>query len=139
MDLARTVSIAAPPEAVWAVLADLERWPEWTASMRKVEPLDSPPFRIGARVRISQPRAPRQIWTISDLQEGRTFSWEARSLGVRSIAGHAVERVGEGSEVTVSIRQSGVGAHLLGLWLRRVTARYLEIEAAGLKARCESS
>lgn len=139
MELARTVTIDAPPEAVWAVLADLERWPEWTESMRRVEPLDSPAFRLGARVRISQPRAPKQIWTISDLQEGRTFSWEARTLGVRSIAGHAVEAAGEGSQVTVSIRQSGIGARLLGLWLRRVTDRYLEIEAAGLKARCEAS
>ncbi len=139
MEVVHTVEIAAAPETVWAVLSELERWPEWTASMREVEPLDTPPFRLGARVRIKQPRAPTQVWTITDLQEGRTFSWETHRPGIRSIAGHAVEPARDGSQVTVSIRQSGLGARLLRFLLQGITARYLEMEAAGLKARCEAS
>jgi carbon monoxide dehydrogenase subunit G len=32
----RTVQINAAPAIVWFVLADIERWPEWTPSILKI-------------------------------------------------------------------------------------------------------
>jgi len=34
------VDIAAPPGGVWAVIADVERWPEWTPTVTRLQRLD---------------------------------------------------------------------------------------------------
>jgi uncharacterized protein YndB with AHSA1/START domain len=47
---------SAPPEAVFAVLADHERWPEWFPSVRRVTVL-GPAEGVGARRRVAIPGA----------------------------------------------------------------------------------
>jgi hypothetical protein len=46
---------AAAPDAVFAVLADHERWPEWFPNVRKVEVM-GPATGVGARRRVHVPR-----------------------------------------------------------------------------------
>jgi uncharacterized membrane protein len=47
-----TVSIAAPPERVWAVVQeDVVHAPRWTTYLEKVEKLDAGPPRVGTRYR----------------------------------------------------------------------------------------
>ena len=60
-----SVEVAVPAAAVWAVYADVERWPEWTASITRIEALDGPELAVGKRFAIKQPRLPRLVWEIS--------------------------------------------------------------------------
>jgi uncharacterized protein YndB with AHSA1/START domain len=48
------VDIAASPALVWSVMADVEHWPEWAASISKVVLLTPGTLRVGSRVRIHQ-------------------------------------------------------------------------------------
>jgi hypothetical protein len=52
IDLFRTV--AAPPRAVFAIVADLPRWPEIFAAIKKVELLTPGPVHSGTRLRESR-------------------------------------------------------------------------------------
>ena len=52
--------IDAPPEVVWRVLIDVERWPEWTPTTDRIERLDEGEFRLGSRARMKLKRRPRQ-------------------------------------------------------------------------------
>ena len=133
-----SVEIDRPANLVWSVLSDVERWPEWTASMISVQHLDSAPFGIGSRVRIRQPKLKTMVWRISEYQQGRFFTWEARSPGIFVAARHAVQASGRGCVVTLSVDQKGFMAPLIKLLWGGLTRRYVEMEARSLKKRCES-
>ena len=47
-------STSAPPDAVFAVLADHERWPEWFPNVRRVDVM-GPTEGVGARRRVHVP------------------------------------------------------------------------------------
>jgi len=131
-------TIAAAPARVWAVFADVERWPEWTESIDSVELLDPGPLRVGSRAKIRQPKLPAAVWKVTELVDGESFTWVARSPGVRTTGVHAVSADGGGTRATNSVEQSGPLGWLAGALTARLTRRYLAVELAGLKRRCES-
>ncbi|WP_368073874.1 SRPBCC family protein [Blastococcus mobilis] len=101
-----TVDISAAPEVVWAVISDVESWPEWTASVTSVRRLSSARLQVGSRVRLQQPRLPATVWTVADLVAGEQFTWTADSPGVRTRAFHRV--VGRADGPTGRRRRSGL-------------------------------
>lgn len=137
-DFTISADIDAPPSAVWAVLHDGERWPEWTSTVTSVTPLDPGPLAVGKRVRIVQPKLPPAIWEVTDLVEGRGFTWVTRSPGVTVTARHRVEPTASGSRATLSLRFDGLLGGFAGRMTSKLNQRYLAIEVAGLKARVES-
>jgi uncharacterized membrane protein len=139
MTFEKSVEIAAPAERVWSVIRDVERWHEWTATVRSVERLDpGAPLGVGARVRIRQPRLPRAIWRVTEMTEGGGFVWVTSGAGVRVTARHSVEPVPGGTRARLSVEFSGPFGSLAGWLTRRLNVRYLGIEANGLKRRSEA-
>ncbi len=131
-----SVEIPATPSIVWSVMADVERWPEWTASISRVKRLSPGPLRVGSRTRIHQPRLPPAWWRVTEFVCGDHFTWISIAPGVRVTARHAVESVASGSRVTLSICYEGWFGWLLARWTGGLNDRYLAMEANGLKARC---
>ncbi|WP_404383563.1 SRPBCC family protein [Knoellia locipacati] len=141
MEQSTEVDIDASPERVWAVMSDVERWPEWTETVTAVTRLDADSLGLGSRVRVEQPRLPPTEYVVTEFNPGEGFTWVATGPGVRTTARHRIEPVaGSGSRVRVrlSVEQSGpVGTVMGRLFFKRLTDRYLATEAAGLKARSE--
>ena len=137
MHFTDSIDIQAPPEVVWTVWSDVERWPEWTASVSRIERLDPGPLAVGLRVRIHQPKFPPAVWRVTAVEEGRGFTWVSTSPGARVTGSHRIEPHALGSRATLSIAFAGPIARLVGWLSRSLTRRYLQLEAAGLKARSE--
>jgi uncharacterized protein YndB with AHSA1/START domain len=133
-----TIDIDATPETVWSVLVDLERWPSWTASTNSVTRLDSGAFELGSAVRVKQPRLPTAVWRVTAFERGTSFTWVTRSPGLETSGRHTVvPRASGGVTVVLEAWQSGALARLVGLLISGLGRRYVEMEAAGLKQRCE--
>lgn len=133
--------IDAPAAVVWDVFSDVERWPEWTASVTRLVALDSRELAVGNRFEIKQPRMPKLVWAVTEVTPGASWTWVQRSPGGCTVARHDVIPVSADSPARTRIHQrleqrGPIGA-AVGLLMRSMTRRYLDLEAEGLKARCE--
>ena len=119
-------------------MSEIERWHEWTPTIRSVRRTNAGPFRIGARARVYQPKFPPADWIVTALDEGRAFTWESRAPGMKVVARHVVEPAADGSRVTLSIQYSGIFGELFGRLTGSINRRYIALEADGLKRRAEA-
>jgi uncharacterized protein YndB with AHSA1/START domain len=132
-----SIEIAAPPERVWAETIDIERWPEWTPTVKYAKRLDAGPITVGSRVRIDQPKLPPALWVVQELEPGRRMKLKSGLPGMFAIAHHRIEPRGTRTMVHLSIEFTGLFGGLLARWTRDMNHRYLALEASGLKRRCE--
>jgi uncharacterized membrane protein len=132
------VDIAAPAQRVFQTLCDVERWPEWTATMQSVQRLEQGPFKAGSRARVVQPKLRPSIWQVSSMDEDRNFNWVSATPGLRMEAGHSVEAAGGGCRVTLTFALSGLLSPIIGLMYGGLITEYVNTEAQGLKRRCET-
>ena len=132
-----SVEIDAPPERVWRIMADVERWAEWTPSVQSIVLWDRGPLAAGSRARIRQPKFPSAVWKVTALEPNHSFTWKSGSFVVWTIAHHAVKPTGSGCRVTLSLLFGGWLGGLLASITAKITETYLNFEATGLKRRSE--
>ncbi|SFQ95317.1 Carbon monoxide dehydrogenase subunit G [Lentzea waywayandensis] len=137
--LEHTITIAAPPERVWDVLVDVERWPERIPTVDSVERLDDGPLAVGSSARLRQPKLPEAVWTVTELTDGTSYTWESKSPGVLGVASHVVEPHPDGTRLTLALSVSGPLSGLGWLFTKGLTRRYVETEAASIKSVAETA
>lgn len=138
MKLRHVIHIDAPPDVVWAVTEDIERWPEWTPTVNSVKRLDQGEFDVGSTALLRQPGLPEAKWVVTALIRGAQFTWESRIRGIRIIATHEIIATETGTQSTLHIDLSGPVVFLLWPIIRLLVRRSLEQENTGLKDRCET-
>lgn len=133
-----SVEIDAPASVVWEVFTDVEQWPSWTTSVTRIVALDGPGIDVGKRFKIKQPRLASLVWKVTEVNPGVSWTWRQKSLGGTTLASHEV--VPQGPDRTLvrqRIDQRGPVGVMVGLLMRRLTRRYLDLEAQGLKSFSE--
>lgn len=137
MRVEHAISIDAPPDVVWSVTQDVERWPEWTATVTSVRRGEEGSLRPGSVAYIKQPLQPMARWVVTGLVNGRRFAWETQRAGLHMAATHEVLPDGSGTKNRLSVEATGPLATALSPLLRLVMGRALAAENRGLKKRSE--
>ena len=133
-----SITIDAPPESVWQVLSAVVAWPEWLPTVARVEALDADGLAVGRRFKVLQPRLKPAVWTVSRIEPGRRFEWQAASPGMLMVADHRLQGLAAArTSVLLRFEFRGIAGGLLGLLFASTTRRYVDQEAAALKKAAE--
>jgi hypothetical protein len=134
----RSLTIDAPPAAVYEAFVDLARWLEWNPHLREVKLLGEGPLAQGSKARIALKLSPFvTVWEVTEITPGRSFAWASSSLpGVRLIFDHIAEGADGGTLATLRIHIGGPLALLSGL-ASAFYARNLDRSLAALKRMLE--
>jgi len=133
-----TVDIAASPERVWSVMSEVLLMPTWSDSMTSVE-LDPPgPLAVGSRARIVQPKLSPATWVVTEVTPLRSFTWVSTAMGATVTAFHSITPTSSGSSVTLAVEYDGRFSTAVAGLTRKITTKYLRMEADGLKRASEN-
>ena len=150
-DVEVAVDVTAPPDAVWALLADPTRMGEFSPECRRVTWVgDVRDTVVGARFRGVNRRGPSVWATVSsyvDVEPGRRVAWESRFLGLPvSRWQYAIEPADGGTRVVESwwdqrhlvIRVAGPVARI-SVNAKEHNRRGMAVTLGRIKARLEKA
>ena len=139
MRYVREETVHAPAERVWRLLIDVEGWPAWTESMREIKRLEDGPVQVGSRSRVTQPSGRPMVWTVTELEPKRTFTWAAAQPGLAFEAVHRVDDAGDYVRTTLEFTATGPLAWLASLIAGSRIRAWVDMESAGLKQAAETA
>ncbi|MDT5209444.1 MAG: hypothetical protein QOF67_1859 [Mycobacterium sp.] len=133
-----TIEIDAPAQLVWEVFSDVERWPEWTASVTSLVGRDGADLAIGRRFSIKQAGMAKLVWKVTEIDPGLSWTWVQSAPGALASARHDVIARPDGRTlVRQELEQRGMVGALVGRMMLKKTKSFLALEAQGLKTRSE--
>ena len=134
---------AGSAAAAWQALTEVTAWPTWTTSVIAVVPLDeetNPHPRLGRRYEVRQPGMRPLVWKVTEIHEGKSFTWQTTMPGLTLVGRHWVDIHPDGTTaVANSIEHRGPLARVVRALTGRRTRRYLELEIAGLAQASRSA
>lgn len=125
--LALERSIAAPPDAVWRVLTDLEAAPETLSGVARVERLAGVGYSIGTRwreTRTMMGREETEEMEVVGIDEGRSTMIAAESRGMAYRTEFTLEPITTDDGKAGTLLRMRFGGSLLSpSWVQRVMAK----------------
>lgn len=135
------VTIAAPPNVVWEILSDLDRYSEWNPFVIEAEGSLAVGSRLEVRLQPPGGRATTFRPTVTVVEPERTFEWLGH-LGVRGVFDgrhrFQLEPTAVGTRLVQSEQFGGILVPVLSRSLDRSTRAGFEAMNHALKARAEA-
>src|SRR5579871_6790723 len=116
---------SAAPQTVWQILANVERWPDWTPSMLEVRPLANTKLKAGARYHVVQPKLRPAIYEVTECVPDQSFTWVQRLPGGALIADHRIAKRDGETEVELSFSSKGLLADVVAFMFSKLIRQYV--------------
>lgn len=114
--------VAAPPDAVWRLISDIESWPAWNPGVRsarlegELAPGSTFRWKAGPGTIIS---------TLQSVEPEREIGWSGRTMGIEAVHVYRLEPVGDDTRVVSEESWAGWPVRLLRARMRRMLERSL--------------
>jgi hypothetical protein len=128
------VEIAADPEAVWKVLATIDRWPDWNPDIKSVS-LEGCVAK-GTRFRWKA-GSWKIVSVIQNVKRDRLLAWTGRMMGIKAVHVWHLEPRGAGTLVVNEESWEGLLARLLRRSVQKALDKANASGLARLKAEAE--
>jgi uncharacterized membrane protein len=135
-----TITISAPPDEVMAVIADIDRYPEWTGQIKSAQVLDADAD--------GRPRQARFVMDAGVLKDEYVLEYDWNASGVAwhlvgtssvqksQVGSYAVAARGGATEVTYSLSVD-IAMPMLGMFKRKAEKMIMDSALKELKKRVE--
>ena len=135
-----TITISAPPDAVMAVIADIDRYPEWTGQIKSAEVLEADAA--------GRPRQARFVMDAGVLKDEYVLEYDWNAAGVAwhlvgtsavqksQVGSYALAPRADGTEVTYSLSVD-IAMPMLGMFKRKAEKMIMDSALKELKKRVE--
>jgi len=136
MKFSASVEINAAPEKAWALVKNVEEWPSWIPSLKKIEKVSGEPLGKGSQVRVIAKSAitVNLLMTITEFVPGRRVVMEGKVLGVKMTRYYEMEPVAQNK---AKLTAGGEVSGLLACLVRRGGQRLSEEIVQALKKKVE--
>ncbi|OGG56512.1 MAG: hypothetical protein A3F84_15705 [Candidatus Handelsmanbacteria bacterium RIFCSPLOWO2_12_FULL_64_10] len=138
---ART-TIQAPPESVWTVFSDFNRWRAWDPSVLRTQTTEGDALEWGLHFTQTYATRPVEVTVrnvIVRLVPGREVVWKGAVFGLHILRATAFQRTEDGqTEVVSRERMAGPLAYLFRDRLQAEAQRAAQRALNGLRAFCEA-
>ena len=115
MKFSSSVEISAPPERVFALVDNLEEWPQWIPSIKRIEKVSEGPLSEGSQIRVTAKSGitVTLLMTITEFIPGRSGVMQGKVLGTRMTRYYSFEPTERGTKLTAGGEVSGLLAFLV--------------------------
>ena len=128
------LQVGAPPEVVWDVMADVDRWPEWNPDVK--EAMLEGALAPGSTFRWKA--GPGTITsTLREVEPPTAIGWSGRTMGISALHVWRLEPRGEGTLVRTEESWNGLPVRVLRGRMQRTLQQAVDAGLRALKAEAE--
>ncbi len=143
LEINTQINIDCPPEKVWKILTDFEKYPEWNPMIKSIEGELKRRNRLKVRLEIKGMNKMTIKPRVATFHSGKSFSWLGHLLIIGLFDGHHIFELNQnqdGSTEFIHREQfSGVMVPLMRKTLETKVANGFEEMNQALKIQCENA